>query len=508
MKQLDIVFVNYNAPEIVYQELANRWTAIEPPSWSLMLANACRSAGFGSFILDGDAEKLTHQECIDKIHHLNPRLVAFPVYGQNPQSSAAHMEGNTQLAIKLKAQYPQYKICFLGTYTQGMPMEVLQSDYTDLICFNEGVRALKWLLATDLKTDLHTIKGLGWKDKDGRPTLNDGVGSLVPNGNLDEEIPRGGYDLLPYKNKPLDLYRAHWWHAEFKEENTNPFLAVYSSLGCSFRCFFCSINGINREDTSDTYTAAQSNIMRYWSTNAILDDFEEIAKLGVKTLRISDELLYYRKAHYEPLLRGILERGLNFKFWIYSKVHTVVDRFLELFKQAGCNYIALGIESGDYKVRQEVEKGSFKELDIREVVKKIEAAGINVIQNYIVGLPTDDEASVQKSYDLATEMNCAFLNIYPAMALPPSPLWYDAKQKGYELPKKFSEWSFLSYDSLPLRTEKLASADILRLRDKFWVDYMKRSEYLQSIQAKFGVEAKNNLVEMSKVKLRRRLLET
>ena len=35
---------------------------------------------------------------------------------------------------------------------------------------------------------------------------------------MDEDLPGYAWDLLPYKNKPLDLYRSPLWHAEYKND--------------------------------------------------------------------------------------------------------------------------------------------------------------------------------------------------------------------------------------------------------------------------------------------------
>ena len=53
---------------------------------------------------------------------------------------------------------------------------------------------------------------------------------------------------LIFKNKPLDLYRAPMWHAEYDDEKRTPYAALHSSLGCQFKCSFCMINLINRND--------------------------------------------------------------------------------------------------------------------------------------------------------------------------------------------------------------------------------------------------------------------
>ena len=55
-RQLDILFIHPNASKKIYQDLSNDYSAIEPPIWAAMLAQHCRSNGFGSQILDCEAE--------------------------------------------------------------------------------------------------------------------------------------------------------------------------------------------------------------------------------------------------------------------------------------------------------------------------------------------------------------------------------------------------------------------------------------------------------------------
>ncbi len=68
---------------------------------------------------------------------------------------------------------------------------------------------------------------------------------------MDVDLPGYAWDLLPYKSQPLDLYRAHFWHAEFNHDLRTPFAAIYTSLGCKFKCDFCMINIVNRTDNAD-----------------------------------------------------------------------------------------------------------------------------------------------------------------------------------------------------------------------------------------------------------------
>ena len=67
---MDVVFINPNSSAKAYQDLALTYSAIEPPTWALLLAQACRSKSFKVSILDCDAERLSLQESLQKIEEL------------------------------------------------------------------------------------------------------------------------------------------------------------------------------------------------------------------------------------------------------------------------------------------------------------------------------------------------------------------------------------------------------------------------------------------------------
>lgn len=120
--KLDVLFVNPDSSAKAYQGLAKVYSAIEPPTWALLLAESCRAKGFGVAILDCDAERLTIENSVAKIRDEDPRLVVFVVYGQNPNSGTTSMIGALALARALKSVHPEYPVCFVGSHTSALPM--------------------------------------------------------------------------------------------------------------------------------------------------------------------------------------------------------------------------------------------------------------------------------------------------------------------------------------------------------------------------------------------------
>jgi radical SAM superfamily enzyme YgiQ (UPF0313 family) len=192
--------------------------------------------------------------------------------------------------------------------------------------------------------------------------------------------------------------------------------------------------------------------------------------------------------------------------WSYSRIDTVTDpEFLKVVRSAGIRWLALGIESADMAVRLEVTKGKFDVTDIERVVRQVEDAGINVMANYIVGLPGDNAESMRRTLNFSKKLNTAGWNMYAAMALPGSELFKFALENNIELPKSYSAFSFHSVNTLPLRNEFLTAAEILKFRDEAFVEYHSSKDFQQNILNKFGQGSVDSINDTLKFKLKRDL---
>ena len=268
------------------------------------------------------------------------------------------------------------------------------------------------------------------------------------------------------------------------------------------------INVLNRNDNAPIGVAANYSKMRFWSPDFIIKEFDKLVEMGVKTLRISDEMFLLNKKYYVPLCEKIIDRGYGEKLsmWAYSRIDTVRDpKQLELIRKAGIKWLCLGIESGEKKIRLEVTKGKFEDLDIREVVDKVHDADIEIIANYLFGLPGDTFESMQKTLDLSIELCTIAWNAYAVMALPGSRLYKKAIEKGFELPDDYTGYSFHSYNTQPLPTEKLSPAEILKFRDEGFTKYHTSPNFLKKIQKKYGNVPIKNIKDMTKIKLKRKI---
>ena len=507
---MDVVLINPSVGNN-YQGLKSKYSAVEPPTWSLLLAESMRNFGFKVSIIDANAEDISLEEIYKRIKIQNPKIISLVVYGQNVNAGTTNMSGAITISNFIKSKDKNIFVSYFGSYVQALPVKALKEEKSiDLVFTNEGVYSLKNVLSLKNldEKNLSNIKGIAFR-KDGNIRINPPE-IVVPNERMDLDLPGYAWDLLPYKDQPLDMYRSPMWHAEYIQDKRSPYAALQTSLGCQFKCSFCMINLINRDDKDEIGVSSNYSKMRFWSPDFIIREFKKLIEMGVKTIRITDEMFLLNKKYYLPLCEKLseLNKDDSLRMWAYSRIDTIKNPdTLKKVRKAGIKWLCLGIESGDKEVRLEVAKGKFEDVDVKKVIEQVHNADIDVMANYIFGLPGDDEYTVKKTYDLSVELCTSGWNTYAAMALPGSLLYKEAIEKGINLPTSYSGFSFHSYDTVCLPTEKLKAWEVLKLRDDAFQKYHSNSKFLKRVKKRFGQEAINNIQEMNKIKLKRKIIE-
>ncbi|MBI3351124.1 MAG: cobalamin B12-binding domain-containing protein [Nitrospirae bacterium] len=484
--RLDLVLVNPGAQKQVYQGLSHTLTAFEPPVWVGLIATFARNRGLAVRIIDAEAEGYSPEETGEQIAKLNPVLAAVIVFGSQPSASTQKMTAAGKTCEAIKRLAPETKTILGGVHVSALPERTLREETVDFVCEGEGpftIVELLRVLKSNEPNELEDVPGL-WYHKSGQICANP---PAPVSDDLDRDFPEVAWDLLP-----MEKYRAHNWHCFGRLEDRQPYAVLYTSLGCPFKCTFCCINAPFGKPS-----------IRYRSPQSVLQEIDILVKnYKVKSIKILDEMFVLNKKHVLDICDLIIERGYDLNFWAYARVDTVQEDMLVKMKGAGINWLALGIESGSKHVRDGVLK-KFGQDDIKETVRLIQNAGINVIGNYIFGLPDEDFQSMQDTLDLAMELNCEFANFYCAMAYPGSKLYNLAIEKGWALPEKWHGFSQHGIDTLPLPTEHLTAGQVLRFRDEAFQTYFNNPKYLSYIEEKFGQETVAHLKEMVSHKIER-----
>lgn len=497
-RTLDLLLVHPGSRKQIYQSLGDTLAAVEPPVWAGLMATFIRNHGFAVDILDAEAEELGPEETAKRVVETKPKLAAIVVYGHQPSASTQNMTASGAICTALKQLDASQKVILVGGHVAALPQRTLREEDADFTCTGEGPFTLLDLVAAlqSANPDYRAVRGLCFRE-DGAIVENSAA-PLVK--DLDREMPEMAWDLLPMKK-----YRAHNWHC-FGDLERQPYASFYTTFGCPYRCSFCCIQAPFKTGEKVAGWNESVNSYRFWSPATITAQIGRLVEhYGVRNIKIADEMFVLNPRHVLGICDAIIERGYNLNIWAYARVDTVKDNMLEKLQRAGVNWLAFGIEAASEKVRDDVDKG-FGQEEIFRTLEKVRAAGINVIGNYIFGLPEDSLESMQATLDLALELNCEFANFYSAMAYPGSQLYNLALQQGWPLPERWSGYSQHAVDTLPLPTKYLPGAEVLRFRDHAFQVYFNSPAYLEMIHRKFGPETAAQIQQMTSHRLERQFL--
>lgn len=472
---VDLLLINSGGQKGIYQTLSNKYTAIEPPLWCRLIGGYVKDRGFSVKIWDADALESSPENLARWVKDRSIELVCVVAFGHQPSASTQSMTGVEKICKAIKDVCPSQKIAVVGGHISALPERTREELSVDFVIVGEGP-----LVICDI------LKGREVSSIEGR------LDSLIVNlddfhGNMWEQL-------------PMEKYRSHNWQSFGDFNSRQPYASIYTSLGCPYKCSFCCINAPFRGSGYRMRDPKQV----VFEINFLFSAY------GVKTFKIIDEMFVLNRHHVEAICEGLKALPYDvdelFNIWAYARVDTVTSGMLEHLKGSGIKWLALGIESGSSHVRDGAAK-SFNEQDIKDVVRAIQKAGINVLGNFIFGLPDDTYGSMLATLNLALDLNCEFANFYSAMAYPGSPLYTQAIKEGWELPKEWSGYSQHSYDCTPLDTKTLSSAEVLDFRDRAFRTYFTSPSYLYMVGEKFGLEAEAHIEDMTAQTLDRQLLK-
>jgi radical SAM superfamily enzyme YgiQ (UPF0313 family) len=493
----DLVLVNPTSRARIYQSLGKRLTAVENPVWAGLIATFVRTKGFSVEIVDAEADELTPEELAARVSSLAPTLVAIVIYGHQPSASTQNMTGASAAATAIKMASPELPLLMLGGHVAALPERTLNEEACDFVSSDEGLYTIVDLvdaLKAPSGHDLSKVRGLVFRGAGG-PVRNPAA-PLVR--NLDSEMPGVAWDLLPMRT-----YRAHNWHC-FGDLEREPYAAIYTTLGCPYRCSFCCIQAPFKAGEHAMGLPSDANSYRFWTPDRVVQEIDLLVNTyGIRNIKFADEMFVLNQRHVIGICDRLIERGYDLNIWAYARVDTVKSNMLDKLKRAGFNWLALGIEAADDRVLTDVDK-RYHVDEVYDSVGRIKEAGINIIGNYIFGLPEDTADTMQRTLDLALDLNCEFANFYSAMAYPGSPLYEEALRRGWRLPDGWSGYSQHAVDTLPLPTRHVSAGEVLRFRDRAFDTYFTHEPYLQMIQRKFGDATVAHIREMTVHKLERR----
>ncbi len=414
----------------------------------------------------------------------------------NPSSKLKNYQGLS----KLSAIMPPHWLAVRASYhrAQGREVKVVDCAIDDLNPESfADCRAIEIMPAgVEPSAFIHEQAG-----------LESVITAVEPLGKPIEVITSLDFDPLQYPPAwdlfDLNEYYCHNWHG-WGRPARNPYGTLATSISCPHKCGFCTISKYYKSK----YKQQPMHVVEH--------DLQGLYTRGVRNIKMMDELFITTEKRIFEFCNMIIEgdfRDLN----IYG--YARIDGLLRLahlngwrksfsdMKEAGINWICIGIESGNREIRKKYGKGDATNEEIIELVGIMQRAGINVLGNFMFGFPEDTEDTMQETTDLALMLNCEYSNLYCMVPYPGTAMEAYAKEQAWKLPGTYSGYAQYSYDFQPLPTHSLAAKEVLMHRDMSWTECHANYDYLKMMKLKFGLNVLNDIFDMTKHTLKRKLFD-
>ena len=385
-------------------------------------------------VIDSLADGLDSSDIRRIIKEKKPDVVGFSVLTFN-------LLDCLDVAKIIREVSPSTKICFGGFHPTIYPQETLDFPEVDYVVFGEGEITFKELVkAIDLGGNMDsifsTIDGLGWKNSLGSTFINKGRKASP---NLDE-ITMPAHDLID-----LEKYT-------FVLGNDSKVASIQTSRGCPSKCTFCDIR-LTR--------------FRFRSAENVLKEIEYLKTRGINDFFLVDDQFTSNKERVLKLCKLLINKNIDIKFKVSSRIDRVDTEMLNLLKKAGCYRIHYGIESGSQRLLDFMEKGITLD-QIRETVKNTKEAGIEIFAYMMIGIPTETAEDIKKSVKLISELKPHHVNYSICTPFPKTALYERALEQSDEPDDYWLEFAKNPDPNFKIRTlnDNFSESELRTLQDR------------------------------------------
>jgi radical SAM superfamily enzyme YgiQ (UPF0313 family) len=213
--------------------------------------------------------------------------------------------------------------------------------------------------------------------------------------------------------------------------------SVMTSRSCPWGCTYCASKIVFGRK------------LRSRTSQSVLDELTSLKeKYGVNRVIFLDDCFTVDKKRVEEICKGMIERKLNIKWWIDTRCDRVDEKTLTLMKQAGCDFIVFGVESGDQNVLNRIKKNVTLDT-MREAFRLAKKVGIKTKCNIMIGHLDETREEIMRSIFFAKELDATKSSFYKVIPLPGSELYDVALQRGL-ISKETSFDAFGWYKSPPV----------------------------------------------------------
>jgi anaerobic magnesium-protoporphyrin IX monomethyl ester cyclase len=410
------------------------WSVL-PSRGLLSLGAVLRDAGFSCQFIDADIDNLSNTDVIRRIETFSGSGSRFGgdcnvvCITMNSFQAYSGLELAGHIRNWSDVTGIRTVIIVGGPHASAMGKILLvENRCVDILCKGESEETIVELMrSVESDNDFSKIKGISYRLYD--DVYENSDRSRIQ--NIDS-IPFPAYELVGNIGK----------YPGAAPVLRGPSMHIMASRGCPFSCTFCSSQNV------------WGHIIRFRSPQNIVDEVEMLhTRYGINEVFFQDDTMNVNREWFFSVCNEIINRkkagrlgcigdmgegmdkgmgGMTFKAPFRVNSSLIDMELLLKAKEAGFWIIFYGVESGNQKVLDIIEKGTTVD-EVRRAFALTHNAGIRTIAAFMVGNIGDTVESVDDSIRLAKEICvrgdvCGFSIACP---LPGTEFYRIAKEKGW-----------------------------------------------------------------------------
>jgi anaerobic magnesium-protoporphyrin IX monomethyl ester cyclase len=410
-------------------------------------ASLLKEKGYQVLWDDAIAEELTPDQWIKRLIKFKPDLILL-------ETKTPVVKRHWEVIKEIKKHLPKTKVILAGDHVTAMPRESMQKSKVDFVITGGDFDFVLLNIVNHLTKKEKLESGI-WYRKVNK-ILN--TGHFLLNHNLDD---------LPLIDREL----TKWQLYAYKNGNyyRTPGTYIFSARDCWWgKCSFCSWTTIYPGKDFRKHTAKR-----------MLDEVEQLVnKYKVKEI-MDDSGTLPVGLWLKEFCEGMIERGLNKKVRLSCNMrfNALSKKEYQLMNKAGFRFILYGLESGNQKTLDRINKNS-KLNYIERSLRWAKNAGLSPHVTTMIGYPWETKAEAQKTIDMTKKVfNLGLVDTMQATVLipyPGTPLFKECEENDWLLTKNWDDYDQRSQ----IMKSELSSEEALN---------MTRSLYLGAVTPKFLV---------------------
>lgn len=326
--------------------------------------------------------------------HRNPQRISESLTAMRPQVIAfsilhANRWGGLDIAAAAKQLFPEVTTVFGGIGASYLWEHLLthfpQVDYVVVGEAEKSVCRLAACLEAGSRAAIEQIAGIAYR-RDGRAVLNP-CDPLLPD-----------LDSLP---DPARYFT---------------YQHVALTRGCPANCSFCG---------SPWFWQRR---VRFHSPTYFADQLQRLYEKGTAFFFFSDDTFTLNRRKTIAVCQEILERNLPIAWQAISRVDTIDAEVLYWMRRAGCIQISYGVESGNPRIRNMLQK-EFSDEQVETAFALTRRYGILPRAYFIYGCPGETRQTIDETIALIRRIRPLSAIFYILDLFPGTQLYEDFKQR-------------------------------------------------------------------------------